>query len=54
MLTALVLQLVQCTVTVPKVPKEERDTSSDKSKEGDKQLEGEKPRAVKKVGEISC
>ena len=34
MLTALVLQLIQCTVTVPDVPKDDRVMSSDKSKEG--------------------
>ena len=48
MLSALVLQLVQCTVTTPTTNKEERDLSSVKSKDGDK-AEGDKARIVKKV-----
>jgi len=48
MLTALVLQLVQCTVTTPTIKKEERDLSSEKSKDGDKP-EGDKAHSGKKV-----
>ena len=50
MLTALVLQLIQCTVTAPEVTKGNRAMSSNKSKEGDKQV-GDKQVGDKQVGD---